>query len=179
MSDEIRESTVRLFKKRYLEEIRKRQVPGTEFKDVTSLPQSKRGRKMMLGEQLNCKVQNYIKALHNAGTPIGSSVVMAAAEGLVRDYDRSFLVEYRGHIAISKTWAPSLLGRMGYVKRKATAKSTPGMSSQEFERVKTRYLKQIARMVTLKEIPDSLIINVDPTGIKLVPTGDYYGSTGQ
>ena len=92
---------------------------------------------MILGEQLDCKVQNYIKALRNAGTPIGSSVVMAAAEGLVRAYDRSLLVEYGGHIEISKTWALSLLGRMGYVKRKATTKSTPGMSSQEFKRVKT------------------------------------------
>ena len=62
---------------------------------------------------------------------------------------------------------------MNYIKRKATTKCTPGMSSQEFERVKTRFLKQIARMVKLREIPDSLIINLDQTGIKLVPTGDW------
>ena len=60
-SHDIGESTMRLFKKRYLEEIRKHHVRGTQFKDMTSLPRSKRGRKVMLGEQLNCKVQNYIK----------------------------------------------------------------------------------------------------------------------
>ena len=127
----------------------------------------------MLGEQLDCKVQNYIKALHNAGTPIGSSVVMAAAKGLVRAHDRSLLVEHGGYIKISKFWDQSLLERMNYVKHKATTKSTHGMSSQEFERVETRFLKQIARMVKLREIPDSLIINLDQTGIKLVPTGDW------
>ena len=62
---------------------------------------------------------------------------------------------------------------MGYLKRKATTKSKPGMSSQEFKRVKTTYLNQIARMVKLKEMPDSLIINLNQTGIKLVPTGDW------
>ena len=98
---DIRESTVRLFMKRYLEEVKKRQVPGTEFEEVTSLPQRKRGRRVMLGKQLDSKIQNYIKALRNAGTPIGSSVVMAAAEGLVGATDRSLLVECGGHNAIS------------------------------------------------------------------------------
>ena len=82
-------------------------------------------------------------------------------------------MEHGGYIEISKSWAQLLLERMNYVKRKATTKFTPGMSSQEFERVKTRFLKQIARMVKLREIPDSLIINLDQTGIKLVSTGDW------
>ena len=82
-------------------------------------------------------------------------------------------MEHGGYIEISKSWAQLLLERMNNVKRKATTKFTPGMSSQEFERVKTRFLKQIARMVKLREIPDSLIINLDQTGIKLVSTGDW------
>ena len=42
----------------------------------------------MLGEQLDAKVKKYIQALRNAGTPIGSSIVMAAGEGIVisKDY---------------------------------------------------------------------------------------------
>lgn len=123
--------------------------------------------------QLDSRVQNYVKALRNAGTPIGSSVVIAAAEGLVRATDRTLLVEHGGHIALTKTWALSLLGRMGYVKRKATTKSTPGMLGKEFDEVKARFLKQITRMVKLREILDRLIINLDQTGLKLVPTGDW------
>ena len=59
------------------------------------------------------------------------------------------------------------------MKRKATTKSTPGKSGEEFEEMKTTFLKQIARMVQLRDIPDSLIINLDQTGINLVPTGDW------
>ena len=66
----------------------------------------------------------------------------------------------------------SLLKRMGFVKRKATTKSTLGMSGEDFKRVKQGYLKQLARMVKLWDIPDNLIIDQDQTGIKLVPTGD-------
>ena len=169
---DIGESTVRLLKKKYLEELRKH-VPCTEFEEVKSLPGHKRGRKVMLGEELDGKVQSYVKALRAAGTPIGSSVVMAAAEGLVRAYDRTILVEYGGHISITKSWVMSLLGRMGYVKRKATTKATPGMSDKAFEEAKASFLKQIARMTKLREIPDSLIINLDQTGIKLLPNGDW------
>lgn len=127
----------------------------------------------MLGEQLDGKVKNYVQALRSAGTPIGSSIVMAAGEGIVRAHDRTLLVQHGGHIQITKSWAMSLMNRMGFVKRKATTKSTPGLSGEDFERVKKGYLKQLARMVKLRDIPDNLIINLDQTGVKLVPTGDW------
>ena len=107
------ESTVRSFKKKYLEELKRQVTTGTE---VTSLRAGKRGRKTMLGEQLDTKVQSYIKALRSAGTLIGTSVVMAAATGILTCYDRTLLVEHGGHISISKTWAMSLLKRIGFVK---------------------------------------------------------------
>ena len=63
----------------------------------------------MLGEQLD---KSYIKALKSTGTSIGTSVVMAAATGILTGYDRILLVEHGGHISISKAWAISLLKRM-------------------------------------------------------------------
>ena len=137
---------------------------------VDSLPVCKRGRKLLLGNQLDEKVQNYIRALHSAGTPIGSSIVMAAAEGILRAFDRTLLVRNGGYIEIGKSWAMSLLKRMGYVKH---MKSTPGVSGEQFEKVKSSHLKQIGEMVKLRSMPDSLIINLDQTGMKLVPTGDW------
>ena len=62
---------------------------------------------------------------------------------------------------------------MGFVKRKATTKSTPGMSGETFKRVKKGFLEQISGVVKLRNIPDALILNLDQTGIKLVPTGDW------
>ena len=47
----------------------------------------------MLGEERDGKVQSYVKALRTAGTPNSASVVMAAAEGIVKAYDRTIVVE--------------------------------------------------------------------------------------
>ena len=62
---------------------------------------------------------------------------------------------------------------MGFGKRKATTKSTPSMSGEEFETAKAEFLMQVAGMVQLRNIPDSLIINLDQMGVKLVPAGDW------
>ena len=167
---EIEGSTVRLFKKRYLKEVKKRENPQDK---MTTLQKLKRGRKVILGEELDSKVKNYVTALRSAGTPIGSSIVMAVGEGMVRAHDRTLLVQHSGHIQITKAWALSLLKRMDYVKRKATTKSTPGISGEEIERVRKSFLKQVARMVKLRDILDNLIINLDQTGIKLIPVGDW------
>ena len=62
---------------------------------------------MTLGEQLDDKVQNHVQALRNAGTPTGSSVVMAAGEGMIMAHDGTLLVQHGGHIEITKSWAMS------------------------------------------------------------------------
>ena len=128
---ELGESTMRLFKKR--------ENPEDE---VTTLPKLRRGRKVILGEELDAKVKNYVQVLRNTGTPIGSSIVMAVGEGMVRAHDRTMLVQHGRHIQITKAWALSLLQRMGFVKHKATAKSTPGLSSEQIEEVKKAKLQE-------------------------------------
>ena len=100
-------------------------------------------------------------------------MVMAAAEGIVRAHDRSLLAENDGDIKITTTWAISLLSRMGYVKRKATTKSTPGMSEDRFLQMKSRFLKQISSTVILRDIPDKLVLNLDQTGIKIIPLSEW------
>ncbi len=59
---------------------RKKKMYAINSEEVRSLPACKRGRKVhvYVGEELDRKVQNYVRALCSAGTPIGSSVVMAA-----------------------------------------------------------------------------------------------------
>ena len=102
----IGESTVRLFKKKYLAEVnlQRKEKANTEV-NVTRIPASKRGRKVLLGEELDEKVKTYILALRKAGTLVGSSVVMAGSEGIVWAYDRTLLVQYGGHIEITRDWA--------------------------------------------------------------------------
>ena len=96
-----------------------RHLTDAEFEEVTSVPARKRGRKLLLGDQLDAKVQSYVKALHSAGTLIGSSIVMVAATGIVSAHDRTLLVEYGGYICISKSWAISLLKEIGLRETKS------------------------------------------------------------
>ena len=53
------------------------------------VPTLERGRKVMLGEELDDKGKNYVEALRINGAPIGSSIVMAAGEGLIKAHDRT------------------------------------------------------------------------------------------
>ena len=85
-----------LLKRKYLEEVKLRRImTGVEFEEVRSLPKRMCGKKVLLGE-LDVKVQDYIQALCSAGTPIGSSVVMAAATGIVMACDRTLLHGHGG-----------------------------------------------------------------------------------
>ena len=48
---------MRLFKKKYLDAVKKRHLTDAEFEEVTSVPARKRGRKLLLGEQLDAKIR--------------------------------------------------------------------------------------------------------------------------
>ena len=43
----------------------------------------------------------------------------------------------------------------------------------EFEVMKQQFLADIAAEVIISEIPHDLVINWDPTGINIIPTGDW------
>ena len=102
------ESTVRLFKKRYLEELKraKNSVPVGEVPVVKEISVKTRGRPLLVRE-FDSNVQMYIKALRNAGTPVSVPVVLAAAEGVITARNRSALLKYGGHIELGRPWAVS------------------------------------------------------------------------
>ena len=112
-----------------------------------------------------------MKPLRIAGGVVNTLVVMAAAEGIVAARDVSKLVPHGGHIEITKTWARSLLIRMGYVKRKC---STSGkIPLVQFEESKEIFLADLTAEVVMNEIPKELILNWDQTGVSIIPTGDW------
>jgi len=120
------ESTVRLFKKRYLEQLRA--SPGTE---VTSITSRKRGRPLALGD-VDEDVQKFFIALRKSGTPVNTPVILAAAEGIIKSRDRTLLVEHGGHIRLTKSWAVSLMQRMNFEKRRGSTKAKINFSDKEF-----------------------------------------------
>ena len=49
---------------------------------------------------------------------MNTTVVMGAAEGIISYRDITKLTLHGGHIEITKSWAQSLLRRMGFVEKK-------------------------------------------------------------
>ena len=84
------ESTIRYFRKRYLNELSKR-VKAGDSTEVTQLDVAKRGRKLALGETLDAEVKRYIQRLRENGTAVSVSLVLPAAEGYLLGRDRTVL----------------------------------------------------------------------------------------
>ncbi len=80
----LKESTVRTWKAKYLAEVRlrKKADDGTPL-SVTSLPQKKRGRPLMLGESLDTEVKHYLTAVRKGGGVITTAITMASATAIV------------------------------------------------------------------------------------------------
>ena len=138
---------------------------------VNSLPTEEQGRPLLLGQNIDKAMQEYVEATRAAGGVINTAIVMAAAVGIVSSHDITALRSHGGHIEITKTWAESLLKRMGYVKRKGC--NAGKVSPLHFTEIKDIFLADIQAEILMNDIPDELIVNWDQTGIQLVPTGDW------
>ena len=127
----------------------------------------------MLGEQLDDKV----KKLYPGFKRRWNAYWLQYGDGSLWRYCQSTwqnpALGTCGDIQFTKSWTLSWLKRMGFVKCKATTKSTPIMSAEEITKVKAEFLKQVTGMVQLCNIPESLIVNQDQTGVKLVCSGDW------
>ena len=171
----INESTCRRLKVEYFdklnEEIKERkkkgQAPETEPIVIKKLPTKDRGRPLMLGQELDAAVQEYVESLRKVNGSVNTLVVMGAAEGIVGARDMSKLKQ----IEITKSWARSLLIRMGYVKRKCTTSGK--LPTRLFDESKEIFLADIAAEIVMNEVPKELIINWDQTGLSIVPTSDW------
>jgi len=131
------EPTVRRLKAEYQEFVKG--LPKGEKSEVKEMPRKKKqGRPLLLGNELDRQVQDYIKYLCQRGTT-NTSVVMASAEGIVKSKDANLLKENDnfGGIEITKSWAHVLLGRMGMVKRKACSKNK--VAPEHFDSVKEQF----------------------------------------
>ena len=168
----VKESSVRVWKGKYLAEIaRKQETDETGDISVTKLPSKKRGRPLLLGEKLDTEVKCYIQAVREGGGVVTSTITMAAATAIARKHDRTLLEENGGTVIITKTWAKSLLRRMGFVKRRGS--STAKMTVENFEAKKEQFLLDITAIVEMEEIPPQLVFNWDQTGISIVPGSSW------
>ena len=139
--------------------------------EITKLESAPRGPPLLLGKEMDVQVQEYVKSLLESGGVVNSRIVMAGAEGIVKSYDSNLLQENGGHIVLSKSWAKSILGRMGYVKRRASTKAK--VHAADFDVLKAQFVFDIQTIVEIEDIPPNMIINLDHTGIHYVPVTNW------
>ena len=70
----VKESSVRTWRNAYTLEIRKRRREGSEDVSVKQLPEKKRGRPFLLGEELEMQVRAYLTALRENGAVVNAAI---------------------------------------------------------------------------------------------------------
>ena len=105
-------NTVRDWKYAYLHELYRKRGAGDNTNVL--LPAKRMGRPLLLGNELDKQVQEYIKSLRNGHAVVNTAIVLAVVKG----HDANFL----SSIELTRDWAKSLMKRMGLTKRKATTK---------------------------------------------------------
>ena len=153
----LKESSVHLWMNKYKDQLKRTKVSGEQRSTSITIENKKRGRPLLLGEELDEQVKLYITALCDNGAVVNSAIVIACAEGLVKSRDANLLEANGGHLTFSKSWAQSFLQQMGFVKRRATTKSKVLVS--DFDDVKKQFLFDIKAVTEMEEIPNDLIIN--------------------
>ena len=158
-------------KKAYQLEVTRKRV-NEYYENVDLLHHQKRGRPVLLGENLDGQIQMYLRRVRDGGGVVTARIAVAAARGILLSCDCSKLAEFGGHVTLNRFWAYSLLKRMNFVKRKVTtAKSKHAVA--EFQRLKEEFLQDVVTTVEMEEIPSELILNWDQTGIKIVPSNTW------
>ena len=90
------------------------------------------GWPLLIGQKYDRKVQEYVVALQEAGTPVNTIVVRSAGTAVLKRRDPGML---GGSVVLTKVWAHYLLQRMGYVKT-TKVKNTV----EDFDAVKKQFL---------------------------------------
>ena len=114
--------SVRRFKNSYRELVKKRTRDDTQD-ELEELPTKKMGRPLLLGEEIDRQVKEYLKYLREQGSAVNTVIAIATAEGVVRSVDANLLACNGGGIHLTKAWARSLLNRMDMVKRRVSSKA--------------------------------------------------------
>ena len=170
----LKEISVRRFKNNYQDQLKKsiHSLSGSDSPNVfRELVPKKRGRPLLIGEELDEQVREYIRELRREGVVINSDVAIAVGTGIVMNSDANLLVANGGHIDLTKHWAKYLLSRMGFVKRRVNSKAK--VTVEHFDELKKLFLLEFNSVVEMDEVPPQLVINWDQTGINYIPISSW------
>ena len=146
----VSKTTAMSLKKAYVEGVRENRA-GEDSGEIATLPAKKRGRRVLLGDKLDKKVQMYLKKVREGRGVVSARIAVAAARGIVHTYNKSLLAEFGGHVELTIDWAYSLLHRMKFVQRKVTtAKSKHAVT--QFNQLKEQFLAEVVATVQMEDI---------------------------
>ena len=168
---ELPESTVRSFKIKYTQALESGQSPGEA---IEKIPSKRRGRPKLLGDY-DTQVQQFVKALQQSGTVVTPQVVIAAAEGIVSANNKELLATNGGNVNLKKTWAVSLMKRVGLRKSRASKDAGNASTSSEDD---ISCIGQILKAITTHDIPLELVIGWEQFDLPLLPDGYNGGNVG-
>ena len=124
---------------------------------VKKLPYKKRGRPLLLGDYLDRQLWAYVAEIRQMGLVVNTSVLIAAAKGLVLHHNRNWLRENGGHLELLTHWAKGRLRKLGFLKRRVTTKAS--LTSIDFEERKAQFVFDAQAIIELEEIPNDLVVN--------------------
>ena len=128
----------------------------------------KRGRPLALGEELDLEVRDNIEKQQRKGAVITRLTVTAIGKAvLMKRGKRHLLYENGGHVTLSKERSRLILHRINFVKHRGSTKVH--VPYNLFVELKKEFLDNTKTTVVMENIPKSLIINWDQTGISFVP----------
>ena len=116
---------------------------GKSLDEVVEFPVKKKGRPLLLPEEIEELTKKFVQNLRHCGSPVSSSVVVAAAKGIVLHKARSLLKENGGSFELKKSWDFSFLSCHGYVKCNGTRTSCK--VPDDFDPIKSQYLENIKK----------------------------------
>ena len=141
--------------------------PCDSLEDITQeLPRKKTGRTLLIGEELDRQVQEYIREARKRELAINASTVICTGHGIMMNKHANRLNDVHGEIKLTKDWAKNFLRRMGFVKRKACSRSK--INVEDFDKVKKDFWLEVKSIVMMDETPKELIINFDQTALNYV-----------
>ena len=160
----LRESTVRNFKKKYYEKLSKERREGKT--EVLSLPSKVRGRPPILME-LDGKLIRFLKGMRGRGGVINIYVVRAVTQALI---DCNTSLTHLANFDMPRSWVHSIYKRIGYKARAGTT-SRPPVPFGLFSESHFEYLSSILETVEQYAFPPQLIFSADQTPCSYVSVG--------
>uniref|UniRef100_A0A914VVG8 DDE-1 domain-containing protein n=1 Tax=Plectus sambesii TaxID=2011161 RepID=A0A914VVG8_9BILA len=129
------------------------------------------GRPLLLGKEIDDKIQQHLHRLRSQGGTVNGAVVNAVTRVYLKKMDRARYQLEGEEILSKRSFFQSLMRRMGFVKQKGTkaAKTLP----RNFDELRQNFFTKIGSLVKAHEISDQLVVNFDQTGISIVPTSSY------